>query len=89
LAKSIWSELNAAWGVYASHGHFHRRGTWYGPLKTFPGAYFDPNGYIRFETKIDYERCHGSHGMQIGPNPDHVHFKNGIAALPAYVRAKE
>jgi hypothetical protein len=88
LAKSIWSQLNATWGVGASHGHFHHSGIWYGPLERFPGAYFDTNGYIRFETEIDYKGRDGSHGMRIGPNPDHVHFENGIAALPGYVRMK-
>jgi hypothetical protein len=59
-------------------------------LKGFPGAYFDLNGYILFETEVEYRRCDGSHGMRIGPDPDHVHFRpGGIAALPGYVKMKE
>jgi hypothetical protein len=89
LAKSKWSELSDAWSVGASHGHFHHSGVWYGPLERFPGAYFDTNGYIRFETEMDYKQCDGSDGVRIGPNPNHVHFKKGIAVLPGYVRMKE
>ena len=56
-------------------------GRWYHPLKRFPGALFDRNGYILFETETDFRNCpHFSIGKDVSvPKP-------GISAVPGYVR---
>lgn len=50
-------QLNDEWGVGARHALFHREGTWYNNLTKFPGALFDSNGYIVFDTEDDYREC--------------------------------
>ena len=41
--------LNEKWKVGAKHALYHKDGTWYERLEKFPGALFDPYGYILFE----------------------------------------
>jgi len=45
------SALNQDWGVGARHSLYHKQGVFYMPLQSFPGAYFDQNGYILFSTE--------------------------------------
>jgi predicted restriction endonuclease len=49
--------LAKEWGVPALHSCYRKDGTWYHCLERFPGALFDENGYVLFETKQDYESC--------------------------------
>ncbi len=42
-------DLNEKWKVGAKHALYHRDGTWYECLEKFPGALFDPHGYILFK----------------------------------------
>ncbi len=74
------NDLNREWKVGARHALYHKRGTWYMPLKRFPGALFDPNGYIRFETREAFEAC--SH-IQIG---ERVNVAGGISRIPGYTK---
>src|SRR5438552_8998426 len=41
-------QLNDEWKVNARHALFSRTGGWYENLASFPGALFDPHGYILF-----------------------------------------
>ena len=43
--------------VKVAHALYHRHGTWFGMLQSFPGALMDPYGYIVFETSEEYHRC--------------------------------
>jgi hypothetical protein len=43
--------LNQEWSVGAQHALYHRKGIWFHLLERFPGALFDENGYVLFETK--------------------------------------
>lgn len=75
-------ELNERWGVGAKQYRYRETRDWYMWLERFPGAYFDPNGYIRFATKKDYL----SAGMKIGKENC---LRPGIAALPSYVQVRD
>jgi hypothetical protein len=74
--------LNAEWQVDARHALYHKDGTWYTHLRQFPGALFDPNGYVMFQTEAEYNNSPGlQHGVQLA-------VPNGIASLPGYVRVR-
>jgi hypothetical protein len=75
--------LNELWKVGARHALYHKDGDYYNHLTRFPGALFDPRGYVVFKTQKDYENSpHLNHGVQL-----HVH--GGISSIPGYVRVKE
>ncbi len=75
-------QLNKEWGVGARHALFHKDGTWYSNLKKFPGALFDPEGYILFKTEKDYlENPNVSVGKE-------TNIPKGISSLPGYVRKR-
>ena len=70
--------LNEKWGVGAKHALYREDGKWYMPLERFPGALFDPFGYVLFETKDQYENCPALHiGMR-------VNVPEGISSIPSY-----
>ena len=75
--------LNDLWNVSAKHALYREDGKWYHQLKDFPGALFDANGYIIFETKDDYLK---SPYLQI---QEDLHVPNGISSIPGYVRVTE
>ena len=79
--RETGARLNGAWGVGAAHALYIHDGDWYHHLKRFPGALFDRNGYILFETEADYRNCpHISLGKDVSvPKP-------GISAIPGYIR---
>ena len=76
-------ELNELWGVGARHALYHADGTWYHRLREFPGALFDANGYVVFQTREDYLGCGY---LQIG---EHTNVPGGISSIPGYVRVSE
>lgn len=53
----LGNELNKRWKVGARHALYTKKGNWYNHLIRFPGAYFDQNGYVLFETEQDYKNC--------------------------------
>ena len=73
--------LNDLWHVGAAHALYIHDGHWYHRLKRFPGALFDRNGYIIFQTEQEYLNSpHLDIGKQISVR------KPGISAIPGYVR---
>jgi len=72
--------LNQRWKVSAKHALYHKDGTWFNNLKKFPGALFDPNGYVIFKTKEDYLSC--PH-LKIS---EETNVTNGISRISGYVR---
>ena len=72
-------ELNRKWQVGAQHALYNSAGTWYHPLTAFPGALFDSNGYVMFQSKEDYLNC-----PSLKFTKD-VHTLNGLSAIPGYV----
>lgn len=82
MAGRIGAKLNQEWGVGVLHALYHKDGRWYHTLEAFPGALFDPNGYIVFATREEYESCPQLH---IG---DHVNVRSEISSIPGYVRIR-
>jgi len=72
--------LNKRWGVDAKHALFHKDGTWFNNLKRFPGALFDSNGYVIFDTLHDYLNCEAVRVTQ------QTNVTDGISKLPQYRR---
>jgi 5-methylcytosine-specific restriction enzyme A len=76
--------LNSEWKVGAAHALYRKFGDWYHVLRRFPGALFDAQGYIKFETREEYDRCSNLR-IRYASNTTHVE-KPGIQAIPGYVR---
>jgi hypothetical protein len=74
--------LNESWKVGARHALYHKDGNYYNHLRYFPGALFDPNGYVLFETESDYRN---SPYIQRG---EQLHVPGGISGMPSYVRKR-
>ncbi len=72
--------LNDLWGVGAEHALYREDGRWYHQLKRFPGALFDSNGYVLFQTEEEYQRSPYLQRTQ------DLHVDRGIVAIPGYVR---
>lgn len=79
--KMTGARLNVLWGVGARHALYIYDGHWYHQLERFPGALFDENGYLLFQTEAEFRNCrHISIGKDVSvPKP-------GISAIPGYVR---
>lgn len=75
--------LNERWGVKAEHALYREDGEWYHQLVRFPGALFDRNGYVLFET---HQAFTADPHLRIASD---VHVPGGIAAMPNYVRVYE
>jgi 5-methylcytosine-specific restriction enzyme A len=75
--------LNEIWEVGAKHALYSGEGTWYHLLQEFPGALFDSNGYVVFET---YEEYMSSSHLRIGQE---LNILGGISKIPKYVKITE
>jgi len=73
-------KLNELWSVGAKHALYHREGSWYNNLERFPGALFDPSGYVLFPTEQAYKN---SRHLRI---TQETNVTNGISSIPGYVR---
>jgi hypothetical protein len=63
---------------------YHEDGNWYWPLEGFPGAYFDRNGCIIFQTEKEFIQCVY---LRFGPKNVWVlgkHAGLGISDIPGY-----
>ena len=74
--------LRKEWKIPANQVRYHKDGTWFEPLQYFPGALADPDGYVLFETKQEYE---SSTFLAIGIK---VNVTRGIKAIPTYIRVE-
>jgi 5-methylcytosine-specific restriction enzyme A len=79
IHKITGKSLNELWGVNARHALYRENGTWYHHLTRFPGAFFDANGYILFETEDEYRSCEY---LQLGKQAS---IPQGISIIPGYV----
>ena len=72
--------LNRDGAVNARHALYHVDGNFYERLRSFPGALFDPNGYVLFETEDQYlNSTYLRHSTK-------THVDGGISRMPNYVR---
>jgi len=74
--------LNDLWDVGALHALYNREGTWYNNLERFPGALFDPEGYVLFKTRDEYRECSY---LNIGKE---TNVPKGIHSIPGYVKKR-
>jgi hypothetical protein len=74
--------LNELWKVNARHALYSKDGHWYMPLERFPGALFDPNGYVVFRTEEEYLNCGF---LTIG---ERLHVTDGISRIPEYRKVR-
>jgi len=74
--------LSRKWGVAVRHALYHKDGHWYNNLERFPGALFDPNGYVVFNTEKEYRKCPY---LSIGKE---TNVPRGISDLPGYKRMR-
>jgi 5-methylcytosine-specific restriction protein A len=72
--------LSKQYGVVAAHALYHKEGTWYHHLDRFPGALFDADGYVVFQTLAEFKGC-----PQLRLAQD-VHCESGISSIAGYVR---
>ncbi len=78
--RYIAKELAKKYGVKVKHERYREDGKWYHPLKNFPAAFFDKNGYIIFNTKEDYFSCDY---LRLGQD---VNIPgDGISSIPGYI----
>jgi len=75
--------LNEQWRIGARHALYRKTGDWYMPLKKFPGALCDENGFILFLTETEYRSCPF---LRIGVEIDVPN--GGISKIPGYKRMK-
>ena len=59
MATNTGKKLNEQWGVGARHALYRKDGSWWHTLKDFPGALLDEHGYVKFDTKEEYENYSG------------------------------
>ena len=85
VSRRTGRKLNLELGIGARHALYREDGTWYHILERFPGALFDANGYVLFETQDDYRNCPG---VAIGKEKNWCHIPAGIVSLPGYVRVR-
>lgn len=71
--------LAKRWGVNVKYSLYRETGDWYHQLKRFPGALFDANGYVIFETEESFRTC-----PQLRIKQD-VNIPDGITSIPGYV----
>jgi hypothetical protein len=83
MARATGRYYNKLWKVGAKHALYHRDGTWYENLKDFPGALFDPNGYVVFKTEQEYNACPN---LSIG---EKLNVHKGIKSIKGYQIGKQ
>lgn len=64
----------------AVHVLYRKDGTWYHHLDKFPGALFDINGFLVFQTREEYEKNqYLQHGKELS-------IPRGISSIPRYTK---
>jgi len=74
--------LSRLWKVNVVHALYHHEGTFYENLRDFPGALFDFNGYVVFNTEREYN---SSSYLDIGQK---LNVRDGISSIPGYKRMR-
>jgi hypothetical protein len=73
-------KLKEKWNIPARQVLYHQDGTFYENLREFPGALCDPNGYVLFSSKDEYN---SSSYLHIGLK---LNIPEGIFRMPGYRR---
>lgn len=84
LGKPLTATILAKeWKVNVRHSLYGKNGKWYHHLSAFPGALFDFNGYVVFQTEESYMSSpYLKHGIELNVRGA------GISDMPGYVRMR-
>jgi hypothetical protein len=74
--------LRRIWKIPTIQVRYHKDGTFFMPVDKLPAAFCDPNGYVLFETKDQYET---SSFLDIGRR---INVRRGISSMPGYIKMK-
>jgi len=74
--------LKRVWNIPAVQVRYHKDGTFFMPVDKFPAALCDPNGYVLFKTKEEYEK---SSYLELG---NRLNVRHGIWRIPGYIKMK-
>jgi len=80
MPAPVGMRLNEQWQIGAVQSFFSKFGTWFHRPIDFPAALCDPNGFVKFETEIEFLNCDG---IKVGKE---TNVRKGISRLPGYVR---
>ena len=80
MPRAIGRMLNDRWKVGARHALYHKDGKWYHQLTDFPGALFEPSGYVLFESEEAFKGC-----RWLSIDKD-VNISGHLSQIPGYVR---
>jgi hypothetical protein len=83
------SEINRLLKLDAAQARYHKDGYWYDQLHSFPGILIDRDGYLRFETREEYEQSpdlRHPDGNRIDGRPGTLSVPRKISSLAGYVR---
>ena len=75
-------QLARRWGLRVAVAYYHQDGHFFHTAEAFPVACCDPQGYLLFRTRADYEGCAG---LRRGVR---VNVPGGIATVPGYRRMR-
>ncbi len=78
--------LQREWKIPAKQTRYRKTGDFYMPLKKFPGALADANGYVLFRNEQELENCREVEVRGRGSRNERLGIKGGISKLSAYVR---
>ena len=78
-------QFNQRWKVRARHALYNKEGRFFMMLERFPGALFDPNGYLLFRTKDDFEAFCQRPGVSACKR---LNIDGGIASHPDYISVR-
>lgn len=84
MKKKTGTTLAEFYKIPVKSASYHNNGNWFWNLERFPGAFFDDNGYVLFQTERDYAECVY---LSIGPRNTGVRGKDAgmsIADIPGY-----
>ena len=81
-------EYNRKWGIGAKQARYHKDGHFYGLLERFPAALCDPQGYVLFQTKEEYQRRDPDY-LALGEKKCNVRDRAaGISGIPGYIKVE-
>ena len=81
-------EYNRKWGIGAKQARYHKDGHFYGLLERFPAALCDPQGYVLFQTKEEYQRLDPDY---LGLSEKKCNVRDraaGISGIPGYIKVE-